>query len=289
MDKSERDKRRHVINLLSLDKKKIELLEEEELFHTIEQVEEIRIDAVKEGRFLDADNAKKMLKMLREAHEKSKKKEIKSMHLVQRQKLEEDFQKEVDLFTEHWNEKIITYQSECQELEAEHLQANKVNLESYRDELEATLPLKPKDSSKLLALRSKIEQLVKIQEYKDAHYIQQKVLELERTELEKFSLERQKKIENLLDQRVLVHQMEYNSLRKKVLNGLDELELQRRNEYDRLFLKFNNLRKNIESQQSMQSNMIEKSIRASSVNGSIRNFHSQFSASKGAVDGQGKF
>lgn len=284
MDKTEREKRRHVINLLNMDKKKIEMMDEEELFSAIEQVEEIRIDAVKEGRFLDADNSKKMLKMLRDSHDKIKKKEIKSKHQIQRQKLDEDFQSEVDSFTEHWNSKILTYQEECQRLEAEHIASNRKNLEEYRDELEETVPTKPKDSSRLLDLKAKIEQLVRVQEYKDAHYIQQKAHELERSEMEKYSFERQKKIDALLDQRVLQHQNEYNSLRKRVLNGLDELELQRKNEYDRLFLKFNNLRKNIETQQSMQSYMVEKSIKAMNLNNSMRQYYNQFSASKTAGD-----
>lgn len=287
MDKSEREKRRLVIYLLNMEKKKVEGMDEDELIKTIDQVEEVRLDAVKEGRFLDADNAKKMLKLMRETLEKTKKKEIKTKHLVQRQKLDEDFQKEVDQFTEHWNQKIMTYQEECQSLEAEHIQANRKNLEDYREELEQTIPLKPKDSTKLLDLKAKIEQLVRVQEYKDAHYIQQKAHELEKAELDKYTLERQKKIDNLMDQRVLTHQNEYNSLRKRVLNGLDELELQRKNEYDRLFLKFNNLRKNIENQQSMQSYMVEKSMKAMSLNSSIRQYYNHFSGVRGASDQPG--
>lgn len=45
--------------------------------------------------------------------------------------------------------------------------------------------------------------------------------------------------------------MEYDSLRKRILNGMDELEIQRKKEYDRLYLKYNNLKKNIETQQNM--------------------------------------
>lgn len=117
----------------------------------------------------------------------------------------------------------------------------------YREELEKQIPLKPKDSTKLLDLKSKLEQLVRAQEYKDAHYIQQKAVELERTEQEKYFLERQRKIENLIEQKRVQQSNEYQSLKKRVLNGLDELELQRKNEYDKLFLKFNNLRKNMET------------------------------------------
>lgn len=69
------------------------------------------------------------------------------------------------------------------------------------------------------------------------------------------------------------HQNEYNSLRKRILNGLDELEIQRKGEYERLFLKYNNLKKNIENQQAMQSIMLEKSMAYSNLHGSIKNYY----------------
>ena len=93
--------------------------------------------------------------------------------------------------------------------------------------------------------------LAKNQDYKGAHYAQQKAFDMEKKEYERFILEREKKISNLLEQKIQFHQNEYNSLRKRILNGLDELESQRKKEYDRLFLKFNNLKKNIENHQVM--------------------------------------
>lgn len=66
-------------------------------------------------------------------------------------------------------------------------------------------------------------------------------------------MDREKKINNLIDQKVKFHQNEYNSLRKRILNGLDELEIQRKKEYERLFLKYNNLKKNIKNQQTLQN------------------------------------
>lgn len=278
---NDKERKRQVVYLLNMEKRKVEAMDEEELLRTTEKVEEVRVEAVRDGRFLDADNAKKMLKLLRDCLERLKRKDVKARHALRKNKLEEDFQAEVESFTALWNQKLLSYQEECQRLEDEHLEANRHDLERYRQELDETLPPRPKDSMRMLELKARIEQLVRVQEYKDAHYIQQKAHELERAEMEKYTLERQRKLENLLDQRILHHQNEYNSLRKRVLNGLDELELQRKNEYDRLFLKFNNLRKNIESQQSMQSYMVEKSMRAVSLNASLKQYYSLSSLEAG--------
>lgn len=82
MNNNEKEKKRHVIYLLNMDAKKIQGMDEEELLRTLEQVEEVRLDAVKEGRFLDADNAKKQSKLIKDAIEKAKKKEIKNKHSI---------------------------------------------------------------------------------------------------------------------------------------------------------------------------------------------------------------
>lgn len=73
-------------------------------------------------------------------------------------------------FNNHWNEKMTNYQDECKQMENELIEHNKAQLEEYRQQLEEQIPLKPKDSVKLLEVKHQIEQLVRNQEYKDAHY-----------------------------------------------------------------------------------------------------------------------
>lgn len=63
-------------------------------------------------------------------------------------------------------------------MENELIEHNKAQLEEYREYLEENVPPKPKDSVKLIALNHQIEQLVKKQDYKDAHYLQQRAFEL---------------------------------------------------------------------------------------------------------------
>ena len=54
---------------------------------------------------------------------------------------------------------------------------------------------------------------------------------------------------------------------------MDELEIQRKKEYERLFLKYNNLKKNIENQQTKQSILLEKSFAHQSINQSLKNYY----------------
>ncbi len=248
-------------------------MDDEELISVIEEVDQIRLDSVKDKRFLDAENSKQKLKQLREILEQKKKVQFKENQKMEKIRLEEDFMNEMESFSEHWNSKIQNYQEECKQMENELIEHNKAQLEEYRDYLDENLPKKPKDSSKLINLKHQIEQLVKKQDYKDAHYLQQKAYELEKREYDKFIMEREKKLSNLLEQKINFHQNEYNSLRKRILNGLDELELQRKREYERLFLKYKNLKKNIENHQAMESIMLEKSMAHSNLHQSIKNFY----------------
>ena len=265
-------KKREIVALLSLDKRKIDQMDEQELIQIVERVDSVRSDAVKDGRFLDADNAKSKLKLLREALDRLRKRDIKNKHSIEKNKLEEDFASEIQSFSNHWGDKISAYQQECKRMEQELLAHNQATLEEYRNQLQTNLPERPKDSARLLDMKVQLDQLVRKEDYKDAHYQQQRIADLERAELDKHTLDRNKKIENLIEQKLVQQQNEYNSLRKRVLNGLDELELQRKAEYDRLFLKYNNVKKNIENQQNAQSYLLEKSMKTASLQQSIRNY-----------------
>lgn len=159
-------------------------------------------------------------------------------------------------------------------MEKELLANNRLALEEYKKYLDETLPQKPKDAAKILDLKAQLEQLVRQEEYKDAHYMQQRIFDLEKIDLDKYQAERTKKIETLLDQKAGQQQNEYLALRKRVINGLDELELQRKAEYDRLFLKYANIKKNIEKAQNMESYILEKSMKSTSLQQSIRNYFS---------------
>lgn len=209
---------------------------------------------------------------MRDALNKLKKNDVKNRQTVEKTKLEEDFQSEVKAFAAHWDDRIGNYQNECQNMEKELLSNNKQALEEYRKYLDETIPLKPKDCTKILDYKIQLERLVKGEEYKDAHYMQQKIFELEKGENEKYQIERSKKIDTLLDQKANQQQNEYLALRKRIINGLDELELQRKSEYDRLFLKYANIKKNIEKAQNMESYMIEKSMKSATLQQSIRNY-----------------
>ena len=203
-------------------------MEEEEIIQLISELDQIRQESVEEGRYLDADNAKNKVKQVRQVLEKKRKKDMLSKHSIEKHKLDEEFEQELQGFTEFWNEKINKYQEECRQLENMLLTKNQEELEEYFQSLNKTIPLKYKPSSKMLEMHSTLNQLLKNQEYRDAHYLQQKICILERQEEEKYFYERNKKIENLLQSMRQRHNQEYNTLKKKIILWLEELKNKRK-------------------------------------------------------------
>lgn len=227
----------------------------------IKKFDELRQCAQKEGRFLDADQAKNKVKELNDALGRRKKRYMGQKHNIEKETLDNEFSSELDQFNMHWDEKIRKYKEECTKLEELLLDKQKNDFEKYEMGLEESIPQRPKDSARLLEAKNMIEQLAKNQEYKDAHHLQSKMLKLMREEDDKYKVERELKIRNLLDQLATKQRNEHNSLRKKIITGLEELEIKREKEYEMLLHKFNNLKRSIENHQSMETQLFEKSVR----------------------------
>ena len=273
---NERERREFIMMRLNMQKKKILRLSEEEIMQLIGELDMIRQESVEEGRYLDADNAKNKMKQVNQILDKKRKKNMKTKHNLEKNKLDEDFENEMQSFSAFWDEKIMKYQEECRQLEKMLLTKNQEELEDYNQSLNKTIPLKFKPSPKMLEMHATLNQLLKNQAYKDAHYLQQKICVLERKEEEKYFYERDRKIEHLLESMKMRHNQEYNTLKKKIILGLEELEINRKKEYEKLLLKFNNIKKNIENQHNMESYYFEKSVKASQISKSMKNQYGNY-------------
>ena len=73
------------------------------------------------------------------------------------------------------------------------LEKQRKDYEEYEGNIQKSLTGKPKDSAKLIECKAMVQKLANNQEYKDAHYLQQKVLKMEQEEDEKFKIERENK------------------------------------------------------------------------------------------------
>lgn len=96
----------------------------------------------------------------------------------QKQKLEEEFQNEISMFNQFWDEKIEKYDSESAALEKSLQDRQNDELQKYIQSIDDSISKKAKESSEMLNSKAMISHLAKKQEYKEAYLLQQKCKKL---------------------------------------------------------------------------------------------------------------
>lgn len=120
--------------------RKLDQYPDEELVEMINKFDELRIISHKEGRFLDAGQAKKKIQELNVALEKRRKKDMGMKHNIEKGRLDNEFKTELDQFNIHWDDKITKYKEECTKLEELLLEKQKQDFEKYEMSLEESIP-----------------------------------------------------------------------------------------------------------------------------------------------------
>ncbi|CAD8133990.1 unnamed protein product [Paramecium pentaurelia] len=219
----------------------------------------------KAGKYLEADQAKKRLAELKKELDSKNKVDVKDRHCSEKQEIEKAHLDEFNQFNTFWDQKMIEFDQEAQKVKEQTLQRHEDELRQFSEELENSIPIKPKDSAELLALRKTEEQLAKQENYMEAHLIQQKILAQERDELEKWTVGRQQKIRNLISQLRQKQINELNALTQRILSGQEEQRKIRSQELEKLLQKYQNVRKELESQQVQEITRLDKSCKNQSI------------------------
>ncbi|CAD8187907.1 unnamed protein product [Paramecium pentaurelia] len=219
----------------------------------------------KQGKYLEADIAKTKLNELTKTLDFQYKHEVADRHQDEKQLIDKAHFDEFNQFNIFWDEKLKQFDSEANNAKDEILSRHQIELTSFLEELDITIPLKPKDSAQLLKLRKTEEQLAKLENYKEAHMIQQRILYLEKEEFNKWNHTRQNKIRNLIQQLRQKQIIELNALQQRILSVQEELSKNKSQELQKMLSKYQHVRKGLENQQNQEINRLEKSIKNQSI------------------------
>ena len=121
---------------------------------------------------------KEQIHSLGERFYKTKLMALKQNHQMQKDALENEFQKELNECNEFWEKKIENYNESSQVLQDELGQKHEEKLRQYEESLDDSMPQIPKFSPEVLNLNFQIAQLVRGQRYKEAHALQRKAEDL---------------------------------------------------------------------------------------------------------------
>ena len=129
--------------------------------------------------------------------------------------------------------------------------------EAIKKQLEESIPIIPKHSPELLNLRRIQDTLVKNKGYKEAHLVQQQMIDLEEKLKSTWGLERDAKIQQNLAAVIKRQENEVNSFKQKILAGAEELKKMKVNEMEGIVKKYQNLRKEMKITHKLEKNRFD--------------------------------
>ncbi|CAD8196390.1 unnamed protein product [Paramecium pentaurelia] len=219
----------------------------------------------KAGKYLEADQAKKRLGELKKDLDSKNKIEVKDRHTNEKQEIEKAHLEEFNQFNEFWDQKMAEFDQEAQRVKEQVLQRHDEELKQFTDELENSIPVKPKDSAELLSLRKTEESLARQENYQEAHVTQQRILSMERDEYERWNQSRSCKIRNLILQLKQKQSTELSALQQRIVSGQEEQRKIRSQELEKLLQKYQNVRKELSSQQNQEITRLDKTNKTQSI------------------------
>jgi len=249
----------------------------------LEVLEKHRLDCEREGKYEEAELAKTRLQQLRDHEESRRREELRSQQLAERLGVEEAHVKELQEFNEIWDRKVAEFEAHAANLQstlaARHQGEHQQYLEKVRMETE---PRTPRWSKDLLNLRKIQETLAKMKKYAEAGKTKAQADQVEAKEHEVWKAKREAKIAALEEQFMHKQQLEMGGLIKRISSGREEQKQARRGELERLLQRYHNVKTQLESQQKIIQQRVEKYPLVAAQSASMNSSRPQSSQMKGS-------
>lgn len=206
----------------------------------------------KSGNYVEAEMAKNRINELKQQYESNRRNDLKGKHTNEKLAIEEAHLQEFNQFNEFWDKKMIEFNEQAQIIEEQMITRHQQEMSKFLEDLDNSLPPKPKDSTELLNLKRIQENLARQKDYIEAHKIQQKCNQLEKDEFDRWQTLRDAKIKNQKLQLETKQINELNALRKRIATGQDEQRKARSIELERLLQKYQNVKKELGGQHQIE-------------------------------------
>lgn len=154
--------------------------------------------------------------------------------------LSEAHEKELRDHNDEWEDKLKEYEEYTEQCQERLIAKQAEQLEAEKERLEQKIPMKPKPSLEWLNLNKIKANVIKAKNYKEAHYAQQRQLQIEAESQAKWDIKRQEKINQELSKLQIAHVKEMENLEKRLKSGYIELCQKREKLYNQRIRTFNN-------------------------------------------------
>lgn len=225
----------------------------------LEVLEKHRLDCEREGKYEEAELAATRLQQLRDHEENRRREELRSQQLAERLGVEEAHMKELQEFNEIWDRKVAEFEAHAANLQNtladRHKNEHVAYLEKARMETE---PRTPRWSKDLLNLRKIQETLAKMKKYAEAGKTKAQADQVEAKEHQMWKAKREARIASLEEQFLHKQQLEMGGLLKRIQSGREEQKQARKSELERLLQRYHNVKTQLESQQKIIQQRVER-------------------------------
>ena len=196
-----------------------------------------------------------------ELKENKKQKELDELNMRQQNdqlELEETHIMEFNQFNQQWDQRMNEFQQHghglLKAMEERHIK----ELEDYSGELEKSLPNIFKPSAELLNMRKIQLNLAKQKNYSEAHAVQVRSNQMEKKERAAYESKRNNKKQLLENKKIKQQENELLALQKKIEAGENEQKKQRALDLEKMFLRYQNVKKELENKHKMERLRLEK-------------------------------
>jgi len=221
-------------------------------------LEEHRIECEKNGKYVEAEIAKKRLDELRDHEENRQREAMRSRQITERLGVEEAHMMEFQQFNAIWDKKMDEFEMNAKQLVDNMRKKHANELFRFKDKLQKNLPYRPKFSKELLNSRKIQETLAKMKNYAEAHKVKLKADHLEQAELEKLRSQHAHKLAAQEMQFAQRQEAELQALEKRIETARQEHKIQRQQDLERLLQRYQNVKSELEAQQKIERIRSEK-------------------------------
>merc|ERR1719382_1362469 len=236
----------------------------------LDVLEKHRVDCEKQGKYEEAELTRTRLDQLRQHEENRRREELRSQQLAERLGVEEAHMAELQEFNEIWDRKSAEFEAHAANLQntlaERHKQEHQLQMEKMRRETE---PRTPRWSKDLLNLRKIQETLAKMKKYAEAEKTKAQADRVEAQEHSMWKAKREARIAALEEQFRHKQQLEMGGLLKRVTSGREEQKQARKSELERLLQRYHNVKTQLESQQKIIQQRVERYPITSAPNASM--------------------
>ena len=212
---------------------------------------EYRNDCEKKCQYKEAELVQHVLQHLRLEEETRHVRGLTEQQEMERRGLEDAHAMEIQNFNRLWNEKIDAFEEYELDMQTQMHDRHSRELSDFYQEMASREPRHAKYSKDLLNLRTIQQTLATQRAYADAHKVKLKGDKIESMESEKLSRDKADLYERKEQQIRQRHQTEMLALSKRIESRKLELERARKKEMEMLLMRYNNVKRGLESQQNI--------------------------------------